>query len=161
VDVAKPLPQSWVLRAVDEEGKAQLQIESGEDRATCENLVLTTPGGIPVHVSVAGKQVQVSGPGLQARCDSLTRVPQADRILMTGHVRLAFHQDNFEAEVEGNRVVISMRGKQLELKGRVQVRYHNEDARAEIVGNRHVFIDLENGRMEIKPLPASTTDRSR
>src|SRR5262249_69751 len=78
-----PSSESWTLTVVEEEGRVQLQVESGGLRMQCPTLTFRVAGVEqvePFAVRPEGKQLWISRPhpdnareGFQAQADSATR----------------------------------------------------------------------------------------
>jgi hypothetical protein len=111
------LAASWTFQAVDESGKTRLQIQSGAGmQGTLSDLAFRAPDGTSVTVTVADKQVQVQGAGLQARADRLTRSGTNGTVLtFEGNVKLRYEKKERHAEVVAERAVVNLAAGQVEI----------------------------------------------
>lgn len=106
------------VRVVTEDGADCLEIHGhGDARMTCDHLALNIPGHKSVKLAIAGKQIAVSSPGVQARADRIAVQEAEDRLVLEGHVRLEYRcSDEEHGEVTAERIVLNLTKGQLEIK---------------------------------------------
>jgi hypothetical protein len=61
----------------------------------------------PLKIRVCGKQVHLSCPCLEARCDKVTSLPDG-RALLEGDVLVTFHMDNRPAKILARRMIVDL-----------------------------------------------------
>jgi hypothetical protein len=123
-----PAPVPWEFRAVREDDRPRLQVQTGPGvTATCESLTFQVGDSRPVTVSVADNQVQVRcrspiltelgrHPGIQAGAYRVIR-GGADGALLTleGQARLQY-QEKGDATIRAERIVVNLLTGQVEVE---------------------------------------------
>lgn len=116
---ARPVSNPWRLRAAVEKGRTCLEMQlsaGGEDAcAYCDGMALKI-GNESLKVSVADKQIQVSGSFWKGSADAVTRNTADGSILLEGHVKLKYDKEGQKAEVSAERVVVGVADGRLEVK---------------------------------------------
>jgi hypothetical protein len=109
----------WRLRAVVEKDHPCLEMQlnvAGEDAcAYCDNMTLKI-GNESLKVTVADKQLHVSGSFVKGSADSVTRNTLDGSILLEGHVKVKYEKDGQKAEVSAERVLFGVADGRLEVK---------------------------------------------
>ena len=96
-----------------------LEIQCGCDtQMTCECLSVSVPGGKPLKLAVADKQVRISGAFVTATADRLVRMGHDDRMVLEGHVQLTYDKDGQRAEVTAEHVIVGLAQGDLEIMPR-------------------------------------------
>ena len=117
--VAPPAPLTtlaWTMQVAKEDGHDCLEFHSGRDtRGTCQQMSLKMSHGDHLKIATHDKQIHISGPGLEAAADRITKWEAAEHIVLEGHVRVKYHKDCV-AEITAEHVVIDMKDGYLSLK---------------------------------------------
>jgi hypothetical protein len=120
VDVAVPCPadplqaagSATMVRAVG----GQIDLQSGDVRATCQNMVLKISDGKTLKLAVADRHVQVSGEFFEAAAERMMLSKADHSISLEGDVRLKYHKAGTTAEVRGACVVLNLNDGRMEVR---------------------------------------------
>jgi hypothetical protein len=102
----------YVVSGLEVKTQGELEIECGSGCvAKCDRMTLNMPGAKEWTITAIGKQVVISGPSLQASCDSLARSDCDGGTCFTlqGHVHLHHGKKGMKADVESEQVRLMVR----------------------------------------------------
>ncbi len=121
-----PQPPAWRMHVAKEGKNVYVEFCSGrEARVTCQEMNVKIGSCHQLGVSVMfglsnsglpENQLAISGSGLIAAADSITKPDGADRIVLEGHVRLNYHKDGTSAKITAEHVVIDLKDGYLSVK---------------------------------------------
>jgi hypothetical protein len=108
----------YVVSGLEVKTQGELEIECGSGCvAKCDRMTLNMPGAKEWTITAIGKQVVISGPSLQATCDSLARsnCEGGTCFMLQGHVHLHHGKNGMKADVESEQVRLVVHGGMVEV----------------------------------------------
>jgi hypothetical protein len=115
-EAAQPATQPWVIRAVTEEGQAQLEMQSGCGTCVTGKNLHMKVSGHGFKLCAADKQVQMCSPRFQAAADRVVHTAADDCLVLEGHVWLQCHESVQRAEVFAERVIVNLADGHLKIR---------------------------------------------
>jgi hypothetical protein len=110
---------SWRLRVQVKNDHPCLLMQwdgNGDTRAFCDEMALQV-GPEPLKVSVANKQVSVSGNFLKGSADTISRNTADGNLLLEGHVKMHYGREGKKVEVAADQVVVGIADGRVEVRG--------------------------------------------
>jgi hypothetical protein len=119
-----PSSQPWRLRALAEEGKTEIALQQ-EGALPCDHLEIKLNTGQgrctdtdALKLTVAGDQIQVDHPWLQASADTISSTGPDGCLVFEGHVHLTYGKDGQQLRViAGDRVCVDLAAGSIQVQG--------------------------------------------